>query len=56
MAVQLTITEDQAPKRPFERTFLQDRIVIGRARSSDVCLPDMAVSTRHAEIRVSGND
>ena len=56
MAIQLTITEEGDPHSRYVRSFLQDRIVIGRARSSDVCLPDMAVSTRHAEIRVSGND
>ena len=56
MAIQLTITENGDPDSKYLRRFLQDRIVIGRARSSDVCLPDMAVSTRHAEIRVSGND
>jgi pSer/pThr/pTyr-binding forkhead associated (FHA) protein len=56
MAIQLTITENGDPHSKYLRRFLQDRIVIGRARSSDVCLPDMAVSTRHAEIRVSGND
>ncbi len=56
MAIQLTISENGDPKSRYVRSFLQDRIVIGRARSSDVCLPDMAVSTRHAEIRVSEND
>ncbi len=35
---------------------MQDRIVVGRARSSDVCLPDLAVSTRHAEIQLNGTD
>ncbi len=56
MALRLTIVEDGAPASQYVRTFLQERIVIGRARSSDVCLPDMSVSTRHAEIRVSGRD
>lgn len=56
MAIQLTITEANDASTEYVRRFLQDRIVIGRARSSDVCLPDLAVSTRHTEIRVSGNE
>ncbi len=56
MAIQLTITENADPNSQYIRSFLQDRIIIGRARSTDVCLPDMAVSTRHTEIRLKGND
>ncbi len=56
MAARLSITEIGEPGSEYVRSFLQDRIVIGRARSADVCLPDMAVSTRHAEIRLRGND
>lgn len=56
MAVRLTIFEDGDASSGYERTFLQDRIVIGRSRSSDICLPDMAVSTRHAEIRLNGTE
>lgn len=37
-------------------TFDGSRIVIGRGSGSDVRLPDPSVSTRHATIRVSGND
>ncbi|MCP4604973.1 MAG: FHA domain-containing protein [Proteobacteria bacterium] len=56
MAVRLTITELGDPGSVYIRNFLQDRIVIGRAQSSDVCLPDMAISTRHVEIRLKEND
>ncbi|MCP4676974.1 MAG: FHA domain-containing protein [Deltaproteobacteria bacterium] len=56
MAVRLTITELGDPASEYVRSFLQDRIVLGRARSADICLPDMAVSTRHAEINIRGSD
>jgi pSer/pThr/pTyr-binding forkhead associated (FHA) protein len=56
MAVRLTITDRTDPGAELIRSFVQDRVVIGRARHCDVCLPDMAVSTRHAEIEVSGGD
>ncbi len=56
MAVRLTITELGNPGSEYMRSFIQNRIVLGRARSSDVCLPDMAISTRHAEIRLQGNN
>lgn len=56
MAVRLAVTENSDPGTKYTRSFVQDRIVIGRARSSDVCLPDLAVSTRHAEIQLSGTD
>jgi len=56
MAVRLTITELGDPASEYIRCFLQDRIVLGRARSVDICLPDMAVSTRHAEISIRGSD
>ncbi|MDJ0761376.1 MAG: FHA domain-containing protein [Myxococcota bacterium] len=56
MAVCLTIAEQRHPSAQFTRSFLQDKIVIGRARSSDICLPDLSISTRHAEIRLRGSD
>lgn len=56
MAVRLVITEWGDPSSEYVRSFLQDRIVIGRARSSDICLPDLSVSTRHAEIRLQGRN
>ncbi len=34
--------------------FDQDRILIGRGRGADVCLPNRAVSSRHATIELSG--
>ena len=43
MAVRLTITELGDPGSEYVRSFLQDRILIGRTRSADVCLPDLAV-------------
>jgi pSer/pThr/pTyr-binding forkhead associated (FHA) protein len=56
MAVRLTIKNPADPGAELVRSFVQDRIAIGRARYCDVCLPDMTVSTRHAEIEVRGND
>lgn len=56
MAVRLVITDCGDPGSEYTRCFLQDRVVIGRGRSSDICLPDMAVSTRHAEIRLQGRN
>lgn len=35
--------------------FDQDRILIGRGRGADVCLPNRAVSVRHASIELRGN-
>lgn len=54
MAIKLIITEKSDPSSKYERSFIQDRVVIGRSRTADVCLPAMAVSTRHAEIRLAG--
>ena len=56
MAIRLTIVDPNDPDAENVRGFVQDRVVIGRARSCDICLPDMAVSTRHLEINVEGND
>ena len=56
MAVRLTIVEIGDPSSEYVRTLLQDRILIGRSRSCDICLPDMAISTRHAEIRLKGTE
>jgi len=56
MAIRLDIVDPVDPGAPHARGFIQDRVIIGRARSCDVCLPDMAVSTRHVEIRLDGND
>ncbi len=56
MAIKLIITEERDPSSKYERSFIQDRVIIGRSRSADVCLPAMAVSTRHAEIRLVGAD
>lgn len=56
MAVRLTITNWADPAGEYERSFVQDGILFGRTRSADVCLPDMSVSTRHAEIKLKGSD
>ncbi len=56
MAIRLIILDNENPDGGHVRTFVQDRIVIGRSRSSDICLPDMSVSTRHAEIRLAGTE
>ncbi len=54
--MRLSISEFGDTDTTYVRSFLQDRILIGRARSCDICLPDMAISTRHAEIRITEND
>jgi pSer/pThr/pTyr-binding forkhead associated (FHA) protein len=56
MAVRLTIINPADPGTERTRSFVQDRIVIGRARYCDVCLPEMTVSTRHAEIEIQDGD
>jgi pSer/pThr/pTyr-binding forkhead associated (FHA) protein len=56
MAVRINIRDADAAGGERIRSFVQDRIVIGRARYCDICLPDMAISTRHAEIRLEGTD
>jgi pSer/pThr/pTyr-binding forkhead associated (FHA) protein len=56
MAIRLDIAGPADPGEARSRSFVQDRVIIGRARSCDVCLPDMAVSTRHVEIRLDGTD
>jgi len=56
MAIRITITDPADPGGGRVRGFVLDRVVIGRAHHCDVCLPDMAVSTRHAEIRREGTD
>jgi pSer/pThr/pTyr-binding forkhead associated (FHA) protein len=56
MAIQLHIVDVRDPGLEHVRSFVQDRVIVGRARSCDVCLPDMAVSTRHAEIRLERNE
>lgn len=56
MAFRLAITEWQDSSSEYERGFVLDRVIIGRSRGCEVCLPDMAVSTRHAEIRLLGNE
>lgn len=56
MAFRLTITQWQDASSEYERGFVLDRVIIGRSRGCEVCLPDMSVSTRHAEIRLLGSD
>jgi pSer/pThr/pTyr-binding forkhead associated (FHA) protein len=56
MALRLTIFENGNIAEQYKRNFLQDKIVIGRSRSVDVCLPDLAVSVRHAEIVLEKNE
>ena len=56
MAIQLIITDTRNPKDRFSRSFVQDKVTIGRARYCDVCLPDLSVSTGHAEVRLHDND
>jgi pSer/pThr/pTyr-binding forkhead associated (FHA) protein len=56
MAFRLTITQWQDASSEYERGFVLDRVIVGRSRGCEVCLPDMSVSTRHAEIRLLGSD
>ena len=54
MAVILTVRSGDAEVPPL--TFDAPRIVIGRAKSCDLRLPDPSVSPRHASLRQRGND
>ena len=56
MAIQFTITDTRNPDEHFTRAFVQNKVTIGRARHCDICLPDLSVSTSHAEIRFHNND
>ncbi|MCU0664801.1 MAG: FHA domain-containing protein [Myxococcota bacterium] len=56
MAFRLTITQWQDSSSEYERGFVLDRVILGRSRGCEVCLPDMAVSTRHAEVRLVGSE
>jgi pSer/pThr/pTyr-binding forkhead associated (FHA) protein len=56
MAIRITIIDPADPGTERVRGFVLDRVVIGRAHHCDVCLPDMAVSTCHAEIRREGTN
>jgi pSer/pThr/pTyr-binding forkhead associated (FHA) protein len=56
MAIRITIIDPADPGQERVRGFVLDRVVIGRAHHCDICLPDMAVSTRHLEIRREGTD
>ena len=47
--------EDEAGELP-EITFDMQRVVIGRAEGSDLRLPDLSVSQRHASVRQRGRD
>jgi len=55
MTVRLTITDDNAPGDEYIRSFVQGRIILGRTKTCDICLPDMSVSARHVEIKLSNN-
>ncbi len=56
MGVRLSVRSLWAPPPDDEVVyeFDQDRILIGRGRGADVCLPHRAVSLRHATIELSG--
>lgn len=54
MAVILTVRSGDAEVPPL--TLDAPRIVIGRAKSCDLRLPDPSVSPRHASLRQRGND
>ena len=56
MAIQFTIIDTRNPDEKFTRAFVQNKVTIGRARHCDICLPDLSVSTGHAEIRFQDND
>lgn len=57
MPVTVVVRTASGPSlEPVSLTFDGARVVIGRGSGSDVRLPDPSVSTRHATIRVTGND
>jgi pSer/pThr/pTyr-binding forkhead associated (FHA) protein len=56
MAIQLTITDLRNPDNVHLRRFSQTRVIIGRAKIADICLPDLRISTSHMEIRLENND
>jgi pSer/pThr/pTyr-binding forkhead associated (FHA) protein len=56
MTILLSITDTRNPGEHFTRSFVQQKVTIGRARYCDVCLPDLSVSTSHAEIKLHNNE
>lgn len=56
MAIKLTILDSRNIDEVYSRTFVQNKVTIGRARHCDVCLPDLSVSTSHCEVRLMGTD
>ncbi|MBN2802489.1 MAG: FHA domain-containing protein [Deltaproteobacteria bacterium] len=56
MAIELVIKDTRNEARDFSRTFIENRIVIGRSRTCHICLPDLAVSSIHMHIYLDGNN
>jgi pSer/pThr/pTyr-binding forkhead associated (FHA) protein len=56
MTILLSITDTRNPGEHFTRSFVQQKVTIGRARYCDICLPDLSVSTSHAEIKLHNNE
>lgn len=56
MAIRLTIRDLRYPQGEFHRGFVQNRVVIGRSRTCDICLPDLFISPMHLEIRLDKTD
>lgn len=57
MGVRLTVRSSWGTtggSEPFVYEFDQERVVIGRSASADVCLPHPAVSGQHATLRAQG--
>jgi pSer/pThr/pTyr-binding forkhead associated (FHA) protein len=45
----LTVIMDGDPQAE-KRTFTQNEVIIGRDQSCDICIPDLAISGRHAKL------
>ena len=56
MTILLSITDTRNSGEHFTRSFVQQKVTIGRARYCDICLPDLSVSTSHAEIKLHNNE
>lgn len=55
MALTLVVLSER-PEHAHQITLDSPRIVLGRASSCDLCLPDLSVSLRHASLRQRGQD
>jgi pSer/pThr/pTyr-binding forkhead associated (FHA) protein len=54
--IALTVSLSEGQGEPLRLVFGGGSVSVGRAVSGDLCLPDPAVSARHAEVRREGRD